>query len=75
MRRHQHAFRRGEALVQEPGVPGLGLFVVAEVGQLEVDLILQGQLVLFVDGPDGPAHRRQRGNDPAEKLTVELRRD
>ena len=72
VRRHQHAFRRGEALVQEPGVPGLGLGVVAEVGKLEVDLILQGQLVFFVDGPDGPPHRGQRGNNPAEEFTVEL---
>ena len=39
---------------------------------LEVDLVLQGQLAFFVDGPDGPAHGRQRGNDAAEKLAVEL---
>ena len=52
----------------------LGLFVLAEIGLLEIDLILQGQLVVFVDRPDGPAHRGQGGNHAGEKLAIEFAR-
>ncbi len=72
MRRRQYPFRRGHRLVEQAGVLGLGRLVVAEVGLLEVDLILQGQLAFLVDRPDGPANRRQRGNDPPQEFAVEL---
>ena len=74
MWRHEHPLAAGEGLLQQSAVPGLVVFVIAEPGFLDVDLILQRQPALVVDRPDRSADRRQRRNHLCKELAVKLLR-
>ena len=74
VRRHQDGFAARQGLVQQPAVLGLPLLALAEIGFLDVDLILEGQAALGIQRPDGPADRRQRRDHPRQELTIELLR-
>ena len=74
VRRHQHPLAAGQGLVEQPGVLGLMLLALAEPRLLEVDLVLERELPLGVQRPHGPAHRRQRRDDPRQELAVKLLR-
>ena len=72
VRRHQDPFAAGEGLVDQLAVPLLILFVLRQVGLLDVDLILEGEWTPVSGGPDRPSDRGQGGHHPIEKLAVEL---
>ena len=73
VRRHEQALAVAQRLVEQAPVAELVLFVeFAELGLLEIDLVLQGQPAFVVDGPNGPAHGRQGRDDPRQELAVEL---
>jgi hypothetical protein len=74
VRRHEHPFAGRKGLIQQPRMLRLHLLVLAELRLLDVDLILEGELPLGIQRPDGPAHRRQRGDDARQELAIELLR-
>ena len=53
---------------------GLPLLAVAEIGFLDVDLILEGQAPLGIQRPDGPADRRQGRDHARQELAIKLLR-
>ena len=50
------------------------LFVVAELGLLDIDLVLQRELAFGIERPDRPADSRQRRDHAGQKLPVKLLR-